>query len=329
MKISRLGIFVLVIVSALLGSSCSFYYRVMARKNLVNGAKAYNERKFKEAEDQFRIAIEYDSEGDTFESRTAQLFLARTLHSGFAGDRSNQPKARAAIAEYKKAATAFNKDLKRKREALAASPKDEALRKELETTENTVGSIVRSVASLYENLQEEDNWKQWQLKQANDAELPAVVRANSLVGLAAKQYTCANDITDSKDVKRTVKVAGESTFEFKKPDDNEDFDKDFEKLKDCVEEGMSYIDNAIKLNPESDSAWSYRTSLLVQKSRIAEMDGDNAKKDEYRKASDEAKKKFEALAAKKRKKDEEEARKKSEEAKKLSGGGESDDKKKE
>ncbi|QQS42473.1 MAG: hypothetical protein IPM63_05930 [Acidobacteriota bacterium] len=315
MKISRIGIFAFILLSISIGGSCSIYNRVMARKNLVDGARAYNERQFPHAEELFRQAVEYDPEGETFEGRTSRLFLARTLHSGYVGNRGQTNKAEEAIAEYKKALTGFVKEYKEKREAVAANPQDEALRKELEAAGNNVGSIVRSVASLYQNLGQEDKWKEWSLQQGNSADLPGDVRANALVGLAAKEYTCANEVTDSKDVKKSVQQDGESAFEFSKPEGNEEFEKNFAKAKQCVETGMGYVDKAIELDPESDSAWSYKTSLLVQKSRIAEMDGDTAKKEEFKKASDEAKKKFEELAEKRRKEEEaEEARKQAEAA---------------
>lgn len=310
MKISRIGIFAFILLSISIGGSCSFYNRVMARKSLVDGARAYNERQFPHAEELFRQAVEYDPEGETFEGRTSRLFLARTLHSGYVGNRKEEKRAEEAITEYRKALTGFVNEYKEKREAVAANPQDEDLRRELEAAGNNVGSIVRSVASLYQNLGQDDKWKEWSLEQGNNADLPGDVRANALVGLAAKEYTCANEVTDSKDVKKSVEKDGESTFEFKKPEDNEEFDKNFAKAKQCVETGMGYVDKAIELDPESDSAWSYKTSLLVQKSRIAEMEGDTAKKEEFKKASDEAKKKFEELAEKRRKEEEaEEARK--------------------
>lgn len=308
MKISRLGVFALILIGITLGGSCSVYNRVMSRKSLVDGARAYNERQFPEAEELFRRAVEYDPEGATFEGRTARLFLARTLHSGYAGNRKETAKAEAAITEYRNALQGFVNDLKAKREAVAANPQDEQARTELEAAENNVGSIVRSVASLYQNLNKDDEWKKWQTDTGNNAELPASVRANSLVGLATKEYTCANEVTDSSDVKKTVQKEGESAFEFKKPEGKEGFEEDFSKAKKCVEAGTAYIEKAIELDPESDSAWSYKTSLLVQKARIAEMEGDSAKKEEFQKASEVAKKKFEELAEKRRKAEEEAAK---------------------
>jgi len=60
----------------------------MTRKSLVDGSQAYKGRKFKEAEQLFRDAIARDPKGETKEGQTAQLFLARTLHSEYIGNRS-------------------------------------------------------------------------------------------------------------------------------------------------------------------------------------------------------------------------------------------------
>ena len=81
MRFSRLGIIALIAMSVLFTTNCSYYNRIMSRKNLVDGSRAYKERKFQVAEDLFRKAAARDPQGETVEGRTAQLFLARTLHS--------------------------------------------------------------------------------------------------------------------------------------------------------------------------------------------------------------------------------------------------------
>jgi hypothetical protein len=88
MRISRAGILILISLSVLIGTNCAYYNRIIARKNLVDGAKAYKDKKFKDAEALFRAAVERDPEGKTEEGRTAQLFLARTIHSQYVGNRS-------------------------------------------------------------------------------------------------------------------------------------------------------------------------------------------------------------------------------------------------
>ncbi len=102
MRFSRLGVIVLLSLTVLVGSNCSYYNRVMARKNLVDGSNAYKNRKFKEAEQLFRDAVKRDPKGEYVEGKTAQLFLARTLHSEFIGDRSKKNLAEEAISEYQK-----------------------------------------------------------------------------------------------------------------------------------------------------------------------------------------------------------------------------------
>src|SRR4029079_17370303 len=88
MRSSRLGLFVFISVLVFIGSNCSYYNRVMARKSLVDGSEAYKGRKFPEAESFFRSAVARDPKGETLEGQTAQLFLARTLHSEYIGNRS-------------------------------------------------------------------------------------------------------------------------------------------------------------------------------------------------------------------------------------------------
>src|SRR5688572_22236411 len=103
MRSSRVAVFGLLLITVLIGANCSYYNRIIARKNLVDGSKSYKDRKFPEAEQLFRDAVSRDPRGETVEGKTAQLFLARTLHSEFIGDRKNTAKAEEAIAEYQKA----------------------------------------------------------------------------------------------------------------------------------------------------------------------------------------------------------------------------------
>lgn len=313
MKFSRLGIIVLILSSVFITTNCSFYNRVMAQKNLVDGAEAYNNRKFPEAEERFRNAVAYDPEGNSTESRTAQLFLARTLHSGFAGNRTQKDKAAQAIEEYKKALSAFLTATKESKTELDQKPDDKKLKKQYEQNQDTVGSIVRAVASLYENLQQEDKWQDWQLKAANNKEFPDEARANAYIALGARQNSCANDISDAEPVKKTVVKEEGAVFEFTKPESEETFSK----FKECIAKGTEYIDKSLELSKTSESAWSYRTSLLVQKMRLADMEGNTDQKEELKAEADKAKEQFQKLAEDRRKKEEaEKAAKEAEDAKK-------------
>ena len=89
MRFSRLGILSLILLSVLMGANCSYYNRIITRKNLVDGGQAYKDRKFPDAEQLFRNAVSRDPQGQTVEGKAAQLFLARTLHSQFIGNRAD------------------------------------------------------------------------------------------------------------------------------------------------------------------------------------------------------------------------------------------------
>jgi len=97
-RFSRLGLLALLIATVMSVSSCSYYNRIIARKNLVDGSKAYKDRKFDEAEQLFRDAVARDPKAETIEGKTAQLFLARTIHSEYIGNRGLKEKADQAIA---------------------------------------------------------------------------------------------------------------------------------------------------------------------------------------------------------------------------------------
>ena len=263
----------------------------MSRKNLVDGSLAYKERKFEVAEDLFRKAAGRDPQGLTEEGRIAQTFLARTLHSRFIGNRIDKSLAEEAIREYKK--------------SLNINKNDQ--------------SSYKAIASLYENLQKPDDWQQWVTERSNTADIKPEYRAEALTSLAAKQNTCANEISDTEATKKTVKKDGKDVFQFTKPANAADLDK----LKGCVAEGSKLIEQAFALEPETvknagsmnaktatdeqlkatidaikpfESARSYRASLIIQSSRLAEMEGRDADRDKLKSDADKAKADFVALS---------------------------------
>ncbi len=294
MRFSRLGIFVILLTAVFLTTNCSYvpgYNRIMSRKNLVDGSLAYKERKFGEAEELFRRAAARDPEGATIEGRTAQLFLARTLHSKYIGNRIGRSIAEEAINEYQK--------------SLSVDKNDQ--------------SSYKAIASLYENLQQQDKWQQWVTARSNDSGIEPQHRAEALTSLAARQNTCANEVSDTEATKKTVKRDGKDVFEFIKPADG----AEYEKLKACVALGTQLIDQAVGLEPDAvknakslnvaslsdedlkkyadlikpfESARSYKASLSIQAMRLAEMDGRTADRDRLKVESDQARARFVELS---------------------------------
>lgn len=304
MKISQAGILGIVLLLILSGTGCNFF----ARKNVVDGAEAFKNRKFDEAERLFRLAVSR-APADSLEGRTAQLFLARTLHSEFAADRQNKQKAEEAIEAYKK--------------VLAINPND--------------NSSFKAVASLYENLEKMDEWRQWVTERSENTSIPPEQRAEAYTSLASKENTCANDITEDPAVKKTVTNNGKSVFTFSKPEKPEDL----EKLRGCIQKGTDLINKALALETDEvknakninikglsdkdlvakanllrpfESARSYNISLLSQSARLAEMEGKTAEKDSFKQQADAAREQFKAIGeVTKAIKDEQEERQKAKE----------------
>ncbi len=278
MRFSRLGIFTLILAAVFIGANCSYYNRVLARKNLVDGGTAYKDRKFQEAENLFKSAIARDPNSD--EGKIAQVFLARTQHSEYIANRTIDAKAEEAIQTYKN--------------VLAQNVNDQ--------------SSFKAVANLLTNLNKDDEWFKWVTDRTNNEQVSPDNRSEALTSLAAKQYSCANDITDVEPVKKEVSKGSERVYQFTKPTDP----NTYAELQKCVAAGTDLTDRAVKLDPESDSAWSYKANMLIQQMRIAEMEGKNDQKEAFKKQADEAKASFTKLSEIKRQKKEEEERKKAE-----------------
>lgn len=316
MRISRAGIFVLIAFTILIGTGCG---KIIARKDLVDGAEAYKNKKFDQAEALFRDAIARDPE-----QKTAQLFLARTLHSQYAADREKKDKAEAAIAEYKKTIEEYKKTVADNNALLTGDrpPCGYSAYEIRKMPDNQKAAfdaftILRdslgAVANLLDSLQKSDERLQWLTHWGEDASLPGCLRASAYNSLAAKENTCANDITELPSVKKTVTKDGKPTFVFSKPEKPEDY----ESLKQCIQRGTELVNKAVELDSSSDSIWSYKTSMLIQNMRLAEMEGRTADKDNFKAEADAAKTKFTELAKQKKEKaDAEDAAIKAEQAEK-------------
>ena len=75
----------------------------------------------------------------------------------------------------------------------------------------------------------------------------------------------------------------------------------------CVKQGLSEAENAIKYDPNNESAWSYKTNLLLEAAKLAEMDGQAEQKAQYQKDYEAALKRTTELSVANQKRKEEEA----------------------
>lgn len=277
MKLFHTGVACALLIVAVTSSGCGTINGIRAKNQLNEGARAYKSGKFAEAQEHFQRAAELDPT-----QTNALFFRARSLHSqyrpGVEGEQ-NKDKAREAIAAYQKV---------------------------LETNPQNDEAYI-AVASLYRAINEDDKERDWITTRANLDSMPKEKRAEAYAVLASKQWNCAFTITEQKQNQKNVtKPDGKVIIQYMKPKDQ----KEFEQAQQCTTEGLRLADQAISLDPNSEVAWSYKTNLLNQVGRLAEMEGNAERKSEYDKKAQVAQQRTNELnEINKQRKKEEEARK--------------------
>src|SRR5258708_2396507 len=275
MKLSQTRIAIVLAILVATSSGCGVINRIRAKNQLNEAARAYREAKFEEAEQHSRRALELDPT-----NKSAPLFIARIVHREYRpgiNTPENIAKAHAAIAEYKK--------------LLQNDPKNE--------------EAYKAIASLLGAIKDEQAQRAWIQQRANDTSADADKRSEAYVVLASKDWHCSNEITDLPNNKITTVTNNKATVSYKKPKE----DKDFQAAKTCMTRGLEEIENAIKYDPNSESAWSYKTNLLLEASKLAEMDGKMDQKAQLDKQQEAAQKRTEVLSKINQQKKEEEAKK--------------------
>jgi tetratricopeptide (TPR) repeat protein len=277
MKLSQTRIalvFLAVLVTT--SSGCGVINRIRAKNQLNEAARAYREGNFPEAEKHSREAAALDPN-----NKTAPVFIARTIHQQYRpGVQSpeNIAKAQQAIEAYQ--------------QILANNPNDD--------------DSYKAIAYLYESIKEYDKLKQWIAARANSETTEPEKRAEAYVVLASKDWDCSFKITELPTNKTTTidQASNKATVSYKKPRDQKDFDQ----AQMCVKQGLSEAENAIKFDPNNESAWSYKTNLLLEASKLAEMDGATEQKAQYQKDYEIALKRTTELSVANQKRKEEEAK---------------------
>ena len=251
MKLSQTGIVIVLAILVATSSGCGVINRIRAKNQLNEAAKAYREGHFPEAEQHSRRAAELDPN-----NKTAPMFIARTIHAQYRpGVQSPEN-----IAKAQEAITAYQ-------QLLANNPQDE--------------ESYKAIAYLYEALHQDDKLRQWIASRAASDTAPPEKRAEAYVVLASKDWDCSFKITELPTNKTTTldPSNNKATVSYKKPKDQKDFDM----AQMCVKQGLVEAENAIKFDPNNESAWSYKTNLLLEASKLAEMDGKPDQKAQYQK----------------------------------------------
>jgi tetratricopeptide (TPR) repeat protein len=277
MKLSQTRIAIVLAILVATSSGCGVINRIRSKNQLNEAARSYREGRFLEAEQHSREAAALDPD-----NKTAPMFIARTIHAQYRPGVTapeNIAKAQEAIEAYQ--------------QILAKNPQDD--------------EAYKAIAYLYGAIKEDAKLKEWiTARAASEATEPAK-RAEAYVVLASQNWDCSFKITELPTNKITTidQTSSRATVSYKKPKDQKEFDQ----AQICVKQGLSEAENAIKFDPNNESAWSYKTNLLLEASKLAEMDGQAEQKAQYQKDYEAAlKRTTELSAANQKKKEEEEAK---------------------
>jgi hypothetical protein len=246
MKLSRIHIVALLAAVVFSSGGCVLINRVRAKNALNEGARAYRDGRFPDAEAKFREAFELDPS-----QKNAPLFIARAVQQQYKPG-VNTPE-NVAIGE--RAVQAYQDILNR-------DPTNE--------------DAYKAIVFLYGQMKRDEKVNELLMQRAGSGP-NANARAEALVILASKQWQCAYDITERKENQTKEEKPDKIIIHYKKPADPADFDK----ARQCTDEGMKLAEQAVSLNPNSASAWSYKANLLREKAKLAEMDGNAQAKADF------------------------------------------------
>ena len=206
------------------------------------------------------------------------MFIARTIHAQY------RPGVQAPenIAKAQQAIDAYQ-------QLLANNPNDD--------------EAYKAIAYLYGAIKADDKLRQWITSRAVNESADPPKRAEAYIVLASKDWDCSFKITELPTNKTTTvdPSNNKATVSYKKPSDQKDFDS----AQMCVKQGLAEAENAIKYDPNNESAWSYKTNLLLEASKLAEMDGKTDVKTDLQKQYEVALKRTTELSAAAQKRKEE------------------------
>ena len=229
-------------------------FQQQASEELNKAAAAYRDANFAEAQRHSERALQLDPE-----SRTAPMFIARTIHAQYrpgVATIENQTKAREAIIAYQRILERF--------------PNDE--------------ESYKAIAYLYGSLKEEELLRDWVLKRAGDTSIQPDKRAEAYIVLASKDWDCSFKITELPTHKVTTVRRNKAVVSYLMPKDQAEFSQ----AQLCSNRGLEMAEQAVALAPENESAWAYKANLLLEHAKLLEMSGDTYRKSELMRQYDEA-----------------------------------------
>src|SRR5216684_1420477 len=267
---SRIGTTAILALFVAASAGCTLVNKLRAKSELNDSAQSYKEGHIEEAEQHAKRALYLDPDNPT-----ARIFIARIIHQQYkqgVDTPENIARAKEAIEAYK--------------HVLQNDPSNE--------------EAYKAISVLYAFTKDEQHLRDWIMARANDSSMTNEKRAEAYAILSGKDWDCSFKVTELADVKQTSTEGGSAKVTYKKPKEQKDLDK----IQRCVVQGLQEAETAIKLDPNNESAWSYKTNLLLEAAKIADMNGEADKKAQYTRQAEVAQKRASELAEERRKKEE-------------------------
>lgn len=245
MKLSRTSIAALLVALVAVSGGCTLINRVRAKNALNEGARAYRDGRFPDAEERFRTAFDLDPS-----QKNAPLFIARAVQQ-----------------QYKPGVMTP--------ENLAVGEKAVAAYQDILSQDAGNEDAYKAIVFLYGQMKNEKKVDELLAERAKNGPNP-MSKSEALTILASKQWQCSYDVTEQKENKTTENQPNRILIKYRKPANQADFDK----AQQCTAEGLKLAEEAASLDPNNPNAWSYKANLLREKSKLAEMAGDAKAKEE-------------------------------------------------
>lgn len=248
----------LILALAALNSGCERLNQIISKDKLNQGAIAYNQGRNKEAQAFFKGATERDPN-----SPIAWLYYGATLVKDYKPltEPQRTEAANRAIDAYQKALNLANGNCK--------------------VEDNAISYL----ASIYDDLGKEDEWRNWLLKRASSSCAKKETKAVTYYSIAQKYWNCSYDQTTRYQDKAKL---GSDPFHYR----NMDYpaaQADRQKAEDCVTKGLEYMEKALAEDPEYVDALFYKGLLYRERQKLTK---DEAKRKELdamaKKISDDA-----------------------------------------
>ena len=248
---------VLALVSAaILSSGCDYTKKVIAKDKLNQGAISYNQGRTKEAQKYFRDSLKWDDK-----SAIAHLFYGATL-----------------VKDYK--------NVEGPDKTRLANEALETYKKALDLTTNNCrnrDNAISYIASIYDDLQDNDNWREWILKRAETDCSTKDIKATTFYTVAVKYWEAAKYQTD-----RYQEKGAQDPFHYR----NMDYaaaSADKVKAEEAVAKGLEFIEKALQEDPKYVDALYYKSLLYRQRQMLTKEEPKRKELDSLaKKLSDEA-----------------------------------------